>query len=323
MLTYDLAVVGAGLAGLTAARRAAAAGWSVVVVDKGRGPGGRMSTRRAGPFDQGAQYFTARGPKFRAAVQAWAQAGWIAKWPLHLGVRDAQGLHEKPDDETRWVGVPGMSTPIAALATSLDVNFGTSIRRLVEHDNSFTLWSDDGTVATARRCIVTIPAPQAATLLDPVAPRLAARARTVEMAPCWAAAFEFESTVDVPFDGIFVNEGPLRWVARDSSKPGRPPGERWVAHAGPTWSQTHLEWSPSAVLTPLLDALSQAMQVNLPGLESVMAHRWRYALSPQPLHCGALTDPALPNLAVAGDWCAGARIEGAFDSGHAAFEALT
>ena len=60
-----IAVIGAGLAGLSCAQALLQAGHTVHVFDKSRGPSGRMSTRRAeddnGPWqcDHGAQYFTA------------------------------------------------------------------------------------------------------------------------------------------------------------------------------------------------------------------------------------------------------------------------
>ena len=64
------AVIGAGLAGLRVAHRLAEAGAQVRVFEKARGAGGRMSTRRTdfGAFDHGAQYFTARDPRFREQV---------------------------------------------------------------------------------------------------------------------------------------------------------------------------------------------------------------------------------------------------------------
>ena len=63
-MTLDVAVIGAGMAGLAAARTLAAAGHAVQVFDKGRGIGGRLSTRRTdyGAFDHGAQYATVRDP---------------------------------------------------------------------------------------------------------------------------------------------------------------------------------------------------------------------------------------------------------------------
>ena len=69
-------------------------------------------------------------------------------------------------------------------------------------------------------------------------------------------------------------------------------------------------------------ALGEALGIEVPADTPGEAHRWRFASCPAPLEVGALTDPDLPGLAVAGDWCAGARVEGAFDSGLAAYEAV-
>lgn len=45
--TLPIAVIGAGLAGLSCAQALLQAGHAVHVFDKSRGPSGRMSTRRA------------------------------------------------------------------------------------------------------------------------------------------------------------------------------------------------------------------------------------------------------------------------------------
>jgi len=104
------------MAGLACAGPLARAGHRVTVIDKGRGPGGRMASRRAEvggrtlAFDHGAQYFTARDPAFRAEVAAWEAAGVVARW-------DAAGAEA-------WVGTPGMNAPIRAMAEGLDVRWG-------------------------------------------------------------------------------------------------------------------------------------------------------------------------------------------------------
>ncbi len=72
-------VVGAGIAGLVAARRLADAGADVVVVDKGRSVGGRLATRRIGDatLDHGAQFFTVRTPAFQRQVDDWVERGLV------------------------------------------------------------------------------------------------------------------------------------------------------------------------------------------------------------------------------------------------------
>ena len=82
-----VAVVGAGISGLTCAGRLANAGFEVLVLEKSRGPSGRMATRRAEPqlqFDHGAQYFTVRDPRFERVVQRWIAAGVAAQWDAKI-----------------------------------------------------------------------------------------------------------------------------------------------------------------------------------------------------------------------------------------------
>ena len=69
MTTYDLIILGSGIAGLAAARLAEKDNKSVLVVDKGRRLGGRVSTRRKNGFlfNHGAQFVTRGNRIFRVA----------------------------------------------------------------------------------------------------------------------------------------------------------------------------------------------------------------------------------------------------------------
>ena len=81
-----VAVVGAGLAGLSCAQALQAGGVAVALFDKSRGVSGRMSTRRGEGWqaDHGAQYFTAREPAFVEEVRRWVAAGVAADWSPRL-----------------------------------------------------------------------------------------------------------------------------------------------------------------------------------------------------------------------------------------------
>lgn len=312
-----VAVIGAGMAGLSCAGALHRAGAAVTLFDKSRRVGGRLATRRVDGlmFDHGAQYATTRDPAFTATMQAMAAAGDAAPWPAAGG--------------ERWCGVPGMSAlarhmerqGIGALHTGRHVAF---LHRdgqdwLVRHrdaaDTRPGLVSDTGgeVAGPFDRVAVALPAPQAAGLLRPHA--FADEAARTGMAPCWAAMLAFNEATPAP-DLLRPDAGPLRWIARDSSRPGRAATpECWVAHATPEWSRDHLEQPAEAVLAALRAAFAAATGITV-AADYAAVHRWRYALAETPLGTPALWD-AGAGLGVCGDWCLGARVEAAFVSGRA------
>ncbi|MEQ8967353.1 MAG: NAD(P)-binding protein [Azospirillaceae bacterium] len=324
-----IAVIGAGIAGLAAARTLADHGYAVRVHDKGRGPGGRLSTRRGQDgtaFDHGAQYFTADDPRFARFVESWVDDGVAARWEAPVA-RLAAGRAEPAPPRRRFVGTPGMSAVIRHLAGDLDVAFGRRIGSVeAAPDGGWRLVAaaDEGDgdepAEQAEIVLVCTPAPQAGPLLAP-APELARAAGAASMAPCWAVMAWFGDAVALPGDpppqAAFVEDSPLAWIARDSAKPGRPAGECWVLHATPAWSAEHLEETPEEIVPALLDAFADAVGGSLPPAVGARGHRWRHArvIGPAP-GPDALFDPAL-GLGAAGDWCRGPRIEDAWLSGVA------
>jgi renalase len=318
----DVAIIGAGIAGLSCARALQAAGVTVRLFDKARKPGGRMSTRR-GPalsFDHGAQYFTARDPAFAAEVEGWVAAGAARAWTGRIVVARAGALEQLTDAQPqRWVGAPSMSAIPRLLAgadPALDVASSVRIAELTRAGPSWRLFDAHGAErGEFARVVVATPAAQAAPLLRG-APALAEAAASVTMDPCWAVMLAFATPLPIAADGLFVHDSTLAWAARDASKPGRGPLDTWVVHATPTWTAAHWDAEPREVVEALATALADATQTTLPGIHHRDHHRWRYARADSPLPDPYLFDPAA-GLAACGDWCGGPRVEGAWLSGRA------
>ncbi len=314
-----IAVIGAGIAGLGAARALQDQGHCVTVFEKSRGVGGRAATRRIGNIgcDHGAQYFTARDTRFRRAVEAWCEQGLVAPWEGRIGRVSEGGVEPASNRHARFVGVPGMSEIGRHLGADLDVRKQTLVTALHHREGLWRLQREGGdALGDFDALVVALPAPQTQVLLAAAAPHLARQAAAVDYSPAWALMLSLPSEPLLPYDGLFFADGEIAWAARNSAKPGRR-GHTWVVHAAADWTRAHLDTPVELVAKTLTTSLAAQTGMDLDDSEVLAAHRWLYSLVDNPLQAGALWDPAL-QLAVCGDWCNGARIEGAYLSGQAA-----
>ncbi len=350
-----IAVIGAGIAGLTCARRLAEQNFSVTVFERAGAPGGRVATLRTeiGSFDHGAQYFTARDPVFVAEAERWSAAGIVEPWPVLVQTLTASrgtGDARAPSSSStlRWVGAPGMSAIATHLSNGLDLRLDARIVALDEVAGArgdAPRWSlrrreiDAGVTVTEGlfdAVAIAIPAEAAAILLG-VVPELARQAAGARIEPCWALLLGFTEPVenDAAADAsdvgahvaaymgeaAFINSGRLAWIARESSKPERRMGERWTAHAQSAWSVEHFDDDPEDVKAKLLRAFQEATGTAEQPVYAAV-HRWRHALVHTPLACDRLWDERL-RIGACGDWCRGHRVEDAWLSGVALADAIS
>lgn len=301
----SVAIVGAGIAGLSCAEVLAAKGWQVTLFDKGRAAGGRMASRRLetaqgeATFDFGAQYFTVRDDGFAAAVARWAEAGLASRWP------DAGA--------DAWIGMPAMNVVVRAMAAHHDVRFSHHVSGLAREGTQWRLLGEGMPGDHFDAAVLALPAEQAAPILTLHDFELARTALFARSQPCWSGMFAFDAPLPHGRD-ILRNHGIVAWAARDSAKPGRRGPESWVVQATPQWSTAHLEWSPEDIRPLLLGALLDATGAppRTPLAHSV--HRWRYALSAG-TGLGCLWNEKV-QIGACGDWLLGPRVECAWLSGR-------
>lgn len=299
------AIIGAGMAGLACADALAVAGHSVQLFDKGRGAGGRMSTRRWATalgevaVDHGAQYFTVRDPGFAHLVNEWLGAGAASRW-------DAAGTDA-------YVGVPGMNAVVKQMAAHHRVVWNFLATSLVRDGGGWRVIGQEHEAGPFDAVVLAIPAEQAATILglhDLEMTRLALFARSQ---PCWTGMYVFDRRLD-SLPTVIRDHDVISWAARNSDKPGRGGPECWVVQANARWSAERLEDGQEVIADLLLAALTLAAPTKLPAPVAKTAHRWRYALSAG-VGDGALWNRGL-RLGVCGDWLLGPRVECAWLSGR-------
>ncbi len=302
----QFAIIGAGMSGLACADRLRQASIGAVLFDKGRGPGGRMSTRwietsrGTVALDHGAQYFTARDPIFRAQVDAWAQLGVVARW-------DEAGADA-------WVGSPTMNAPVRHLAAHHQVRFNSHAHGLLRDRNVWWVRVGSGVEGPFDGAVVALPAEQAATCLALADLNMAMEAMSARSQPCWTAMIVFDGRPDISPNHI-RDSGPIAWACRNGAKPGRVGPEAWVVQGSGSWSVAHLEEQPEGIAWSLLEALKKHCGgIDFPPVLNLSAHRWRFAMT-RGTDKGALWNPAL-QLGACGDWLLGPRVELAWLSGR-------
>ncbi len=339
----DAVVVGAGIAGLSAARELLAAGLRVVVVDKGRGLGGRIATRRIGSAvcDHGAQFFTVRGRAFGGIVAEAHAAGAVVEWCGGFARPGSLGPETGRDGHPRWRGVRGMTDLPKQLADRLTAaNDGRCVVRTETQATAVAIDGDRVVVETkgghdrilARGGILSPPVPQtldllaAGNLVAPAAggdePETIATLRDIAYDPCFALLLVLDRPSRVPPPGGIqfdpADGGPIAWLA-DNFQKGISPIPALTIHADAAFTRQHFDDPPEEVTALLIDR-ARAWIDGDPATAVVAKslHRWKFALPTTIIEAPLVAVSEQPPLACCGDAFAGPRVEGAASSGLAA-----
>ena len=306
----EVVVVGAGVAGLTAARSLADAGHRVTVLDKGRRVGGRLSTREfanGGRADAGAQFFTVRSDEFARAVTPWQAIGLVHEW--------CRGFSSS-DGHPRYAVRGGMSQLAAAMAAGLEVRCSIHVEHIrVEASRVVIDWPEahgheaDRLVADA--VIVTAPVPQAAALLgsDVLVP-------SIPYLPTLSLMVVLDRGVGIsPSGGLQVAEDPVWSFIGDNQAKGTSTSSVVTFHSTSDFAASRFDDPVSSITVELLDAARPFLQ----GASVIEAQlqRWRYATPAESLPERTFSAEG-GRIVLAGDAFGGPKIEGAFLSGLAA-----
>lgn len=337
MIQKDVLIVGAGIAGAICARRFSQMGLKVLVVEKARGSGGRLSSKRLSlppkqppeadtqaqnfTVDLGCSSFSVESPHFEALMlemqaQGAAQpAGSIQIKPATAG--------KIARHESEWVGVPRNSALTREWLSGSDTAFGSKVTALNRRDGVWYLeakQAEQNMSASAPLLVMTAPPEQAAALLSPAGfQRLGLADRPI--APQWVVVLAVDN---LPlnanwYQDLSSDESILR-VNLEGQKPGRrmPEGHTVITiHFSPEWTQERLETGADAILSAAMTRLESAWETR-PGIRSSHVHRWLYAL---PLSASgaseSIFDPKA-GLGVCGDYLANDAYHGVERAFHSA-----
>lgn len=315
MKATDVLIIGAGISGLLCATKLREAGMSVRLLDKGRGVGGRMATRRmeGARLDHGAQYFTVRDSQLQEFVNTWLDAGVIKEWFRHLPE------DSNPEGYPRYCGLRGMTDVPKHLAKDLDVCLCAEVTELMREADSWMVRTASGDSFIARELVITAPLPQALKLLDTMSHEYAIgyiealREVSYERGLATLAILDGPSGLLAP-GGLKVHEAPLTWIADNQTKGISPDVSAITIHANATFAEEHWDSHDDLRGKLMIEAALPFIQANIIEFN---CHRWGFTTPINPWSEKYFHNDEL-HLTLAGDSFGGARIEGAALSGFAA-----
>ncbi len=326
---WHVAVVGAGVAGLSCARALAARGVRVTVFESAAAPGGRLAALQTdgGLHDVGAPWAWVQSAAFARTIRTWADANVVRSWPAVAVEIDNASIRRTSSAGARglrFVGMPAMAALGQHLAQGIDVVLQARVARLARGREEWFLFDPINRqlgIAGFDAVVLAVPSPVAAALAHGWT-ELATRVEAVRWDACWVGALTLARACGLGFDVARIHADPILAMAvRDSAKPGRgggdagdgEGGERWTltAHAG--WSNRFSDLTPDEAVRWMQKAFAARLaRVLVP--KAAVGMRWHHALPVNPLAESFLWD-AHRRIGFAGDWCGGATVDAAVVSG--------
>ena len=288
---------------------------SVLLLDKGRGVGGRMATRCMGSarLDHGAQYFTVRNSQFQLHVDTWLKAGVAKEWFRHLPE------DSNPEGYPRYSGLRGMTDIPKYLAKDLDVLLSAEVTKLLRDNGLWIVQTASNDFLTARELVITTPLPQALNLLETMGHEYAIgniealRKVRYERGLATLAILDGPSGLPAP-GGLKVRDAPLTWIADNQIKGISPEVSSITIHANANFADQYWDSCDNLRGKIMIEAAAPLIQSNVSEFN---CHRWKYTTPINPWSEQYFHNDDL-RFTLAGDSFGGARIEGAALSGLAA-----
>jgi predicted NAD/FAD-dependent oxidoreductase len=317
-------IIGAGISGLLAGQILSRAGHPVTILEKSRGVGGRMATRRIknGVFDHGAQFFTVRDPQFQNWVDRWLRQGKAVEWTRSFSKSD---LISEANGHPRYRGANGMTAIPKVLSQDLDIRLQTHVKSISRNGELWRVEVEDSKIFDTSQLILTAPVPQSLHMLKTGGVVLPAvelqRLQSIQYHPCIAVLVLLKNPSNIPPPGgIKLDSNPIQWLADNAQKGISPKSTAVTIHAAADFSRQNFDQNADQLAETLITAAKPWLGDDI---QDWQLHKWRYSQPAQIVSERFLEIPDLPSLFFVGDGFGGPRVEGAALSGMAvAFQLL-
>lgn len=340
-----IAIIGAGIAGLTAGTILAKAGHHVTVFEKSRGFGGRLATRYGGPkgnqrMDHGFSYLPKGGDEFNAFLSSLAEAGLLTEWTDHLALHDGTVLYpEHPAFERSplYVAPKGLNAVGRHLSRYVDVVTEKKVGGITlvapnkTRKSSWVVNFADGSVFEADAVVVALPATQAEAVVQTSQDEWGIRYLIRKLSDVvYESGFTlmagYGERAKPEWNGILCQNSDLSLITNENSKRPDLSETVLVAHSSAGFAAANITAESESVAKAMIQALAPVAGEWAAFPKWHQLHLWRYRKPVTPVDDVPYLELERSDarLAVIGDYFGGAHpVEAAYLSGKRLAEAWT
>lgn len=314
----DHLIVGAGVAGITLARRMFDKKLNFLVAEKATSVGGRLATRRdqKTKFDHGAQFLKCKIDASAVSNQ-WPEMGRLRTW-----------FHQAGADYKYSEGGMNSLAKISVESFSEKILLNHRIHCLTakrDLDGYYLAKTDDGIAISAKHIYLTCPLPQSLNILTESSIQFPQELERIHYAKALVGLYVIRQSEMTPKDtATLMNfkfmekvSDEIFSIANQTSK-GLSEDLAFTLVMKPEWSEKNYDTEESLTLQMMtnlfLNSIEQLVSVRLPvdSVDRCQLKKWRYA---HPLHHSDLLHKSVqPGLILLGDAFGGASIHGALRS---------
>lgn len=301
MKNYDVLIIGAGMTAISAALTFKEFGMTALCLDKGRGYGGRMATRRisGNHFDHGAQYIQP-SPRFLNWLKEHTSEETLLDWNF-------------TSSKKVYAAKQGMNHLAKELSQQIEVLLNSKVVHIEQKNSIWHLKDENNQVYTSKRLLVTAPLPQTLELLQKNNIHIEdTDLSSITYRPCIVLMMTAHEVHNLPESGaMFIKNPILEWVCDNKSKGLNSLQRSMTVHCTEEFSKDKYDLSDEKIFELIYSEFSRYFP-NVPGEHEIK--KWKYS-SPLKHFKSLYYRSTFPGLYLAGDAFGGNSLDGAFRSG--------
>ena len=307
----DFCIIGSGVSGSTIAYLLSKK-YSVHILDKARGPGGRASNKRFKQnlsFDHGVQYISPKSKEFLNFIKTLCKKKEAKIWTgNHLDF-----TFEKKEISEKFIGKKGNNFISKFYTKKIKKSFQSSVKTIFNNKYFWEIRLDNGENIQAKSIILTCPFPQSKKIADKYLEKKISNLK-INMEPNITTMLAFKNQKTVPVSSIKFNDDILTWAANENSKNRfNSSNSLWTLQSSIGWARkniNHYKKSKKAENT-LISKFLKFTGYKKNKIIFKKTHGWKYSYNLNGSPLKSYWNKKL-RLGLCADWFIGPKVENAW-----------